>query len=125
MLSAASPSFSRISSAAWRIAARRSPWWYVDIVYIIPVNLCCRCLHHAMIPVHLSAALLALALGALVLVLPKGTRRHKLFGRLWVGLMVLIAVSSFWIGFSWIHLLSIWTLISLACAIWFIRRGNV
>jgi uncharacterized membrane protein len=46
--------------------------------------------------------------------------------------MVVVAVSSFWIlelrkgaGFSVIHLLSLWTLIALACAIWFIRRGNV
>ena len=78
-----------------------------------------------MIPLHLSAALLALPLGAIVLASPKGTRRHKLLGRFWVGLMVVVAASSFWIGFSWIHLLSVWTLISLACAIWFIRRGNV
>jgi uncharacterized membrane protein len=26
---------------------------------------------------------------------------------------------------SWIHLLSIWTLISLTLAVWFIRRGEV
>jgi uncharacterized membrane protein len=78
-----------------------------------------------MMPFHLTAALLALVLGGVMLALPKGTRRHKLLGRLWVGLMVFVAVSSFWIGFSWIHLLSVWTLISLACALWFIRRGNV
>ena len=78
-----------------------------------------------MITLHLSAAVLALLLGAVVLSSPKGTRRHKVLGRAWVGLMVLVAVSSFWIGFSWIHLLSVWTLISLGCAIWFIRRGNV
>jgi uncharacterized membrane protein len=78
-----------------------------------------------MITLHLSAALLALVLGAIVLASPKGTRRHKVLGRAWVGLMMVVAVSSFWIGFSWIHLLSIWTLISLGCAIWFIRRGNV
>ncbi|HEX5613162.1 MAG TPA: hypothetical protein VFX67_10940, partial [Burkholderiales bacterium] len=28
-------------------------------------------------------------------------------------------------GMSWIHALSAWTLISLACAVYFIRRGNV
>ena len=46
--------------------------------------------------------------------------------------MIVVAVSSFWImqlrkgaGFSAIHLLSLWVLICLACAIWFIRRGNV
>ena len=78
-----------------------------------------------MVALHLSTAVVALVLGAVVLASSKGTRRHKLLGRVWVGLMVLVAASSFWIGFSWIHLLSAWTLISLACAIWFIRRGNV
>jgi uncharacterized membrane protein len=81
-----------------------------------------------MIALHLSFALGALAIGAAVLLRPKGTDSHKLLGRAWVGAMLIVAVSSFWIrrdGFSWIHLLSIWTLISLACAVWFIRRGNV
>jgi uncharacterized membrane protein len=62
----------------------------------------------------------------------KGTASHRLLGRLWVGLMVGVAVSSFWIfemrqgaGPSWIHLLSVWTLVSLTAAVWFIRRGNV
>jgi len=41
-------------------------------------------------------------------------------------------LSSFWImelrkgaGWSWIHLLSVLTLVTLGCAIYFIRRGNV
>jgi uncharacterized membrane protein len=60
----------------------------------------------------------------------KGTASHRLMGRTWVGLMTLAALSSFWLtglrdGFSLIHLLSVWTLISLGCAVWFIRRGNV
>jgi uncharacterized membrane protein len=62
----------------------------------------------------------------------KGTATHKLLGRVWVALMVAVALSSFWIfeirrgaGPSLIHLLSVWTLISLALAVWFIRRGNV
>lgn len=78
-----------------------------------------------MIALHLTAALLSLALGALVLGRRKGTRSHKALGRAWVGLMLVVAISSFWIGGSLIHLLSVWTLISLAAAIWFIRRGNV
>lgn len=56
---------------------------------------------------------------------PKGTAAHKLLGRIWVALMLAVAISSFWIGGSLIHLLSAWTLVSLAAAIWFIRRGNV
>lgn len=77
---------------------------------------------------HLAAAVLGLILGGAVLARSKGTRSHKVLGRTWVALMLVVALSSFWIvpnGFSWIHLLSIWTLISLAAAIWFIRRGNV
>lgn len=47
-------------------------------------------------------------------------------GRAWVA----VAVSSFWIqginqSLSPIHILSIWTLIALAAAIYSIRRGHV
>jgi len=85
-----------------------------------------------LIALHLAAAVAALALGVAVLVRRKGTRSHKALGRTWASLMALVAVSSFSIfelrkgaGPSWIHLLSAWTLISLACALYFIRRGNV
>lgn len=81
---------------------------------------------------HLAAAVAALALGAVVLARRKGTPAHKALGRAWVALMAAVALSSFWIfeirkgaGPSWIHLLSVWTLVSLACALYFIRRGNV
>ena len=80
------------------------------------------------IAIHLTAAIVSLLVGGAVLLRQKGTASHKLLGRSWVALMLIVAISSFWIrrdGFSWIHLLSIWTLISLACAVWFIRRGNV
>ena len=62
----------------------------------------------------------------------KGTASHKRLGRIWVGLMAAVALSSFWIfeirrgaGPSLIHLLSVWTLVSLALAVYYIRRGNV
>jgi uncharacterized membrane protein len=78
-----------------------------------------------MISVHLTAAILSLLVGAVVLARRKGTPSHMALGRLWVALMVVVAISSFWIGFSLIHLLSVWTLASLAAAIYFVRRGNV
>ena len=85
-----------------------------------------------MIPLHLTAAVAALIIGGVVLARRKGTASHKLLGRLWVALMALVAISSFWIfglrhgaGPSWIHALSAWTLVSLACALYCIRRGNV
>jgi len=81
---------------------------------------------------HLAAALPALALGAINLARPKGTPAHRRVGWLWVALMSGAAVSSFWIfglrqgaGPSLVHLLSVWTLVALACGIVSIRRGNV
>ena len=84
------------------------------------------------VAVHLAAVLPAVLLGAVQLATPKGTPLHRKIGWLWVVAMALAAVSSFWIleirkgaGWSVIHLLSAWTLISLSLAIWYIRRGNV
>ena len=84
------------------------------------------------VALHLAFALAALALGGVVLARRKGTRSHKILGRTWALLMAAVALSSFLIfeirhgaGPSFVHLLSVWTLISLACAIYFIRRGNV
>ena len=86
----------------------------------------------AMIAIHIAAATLALVAGAFVLARRKGTLSHKVLGRVWAALMVVVAVSSFWIfeirqgvGPSVVHLLSIWTLVSLALAVRFVRRGNV
>ena len=85
-----------------------------------------------LIALHAILATLALGVGVAVMLRRKGTASHKLLGRLWVAAMVGVAVSSFWIfeirrgaGPSFIHLLSLWTLVSLALAMWFIRRGNV
>jgi len=85
-----------------------------------------------LVALHLSLAMLAVAVGTAVLLRVKGTPTHKRLGRIWVALMAAVALSSFWIfgirkgaGPSFVHLLSAWTLISLACALWFIRRGNV
>jgi len=82
--------------------------------------------------IHLAAVVPAVVIGVTQLFMTKGTRLHKAMGWAWVLAMVVVAVSSFWIleirkgaGWSVIHLLSVWTLACLACAIWFIRRGNV
>jgi uncharacterized membrane protein len=82
--------------------------------------------------IHLAAVVPAVVIGVVQLASKKGTRPHKVLGWIWVLAMMVAAVSSFWIielrksaGFSVIHLLSAWVLISLSAAIWFIRRGNV
>jgi uncharacterized membrane protein len=83
------------------------------------------------VKLHLAGALAALGLGGYLLSRPKGTPTHKALGRLWVGLMLIVSISSFWIAdlrhgrFSAIHLLSVFTLTMLGYALWQIRRGNV
>lgn len=78
---------------------------------------------------HIAAASGALLFGAATLTMRKGTPTHKLFGRTWVVLMAATALVSFGIrsngSFSWIHLLSIWTLAALAGSIYAVIHGNV
>lgn len=83
------------------------------------------------IQVHAAAAIAALVLGALQFGLRRGGRRHRLMGRVWVGLMALVAFSSFGISglrqvgpFSWIHGLSVFTLAALALAVVLARQGR-
>jgi uncharacterized membrane protein len=78
---------------------------------------------------HLGAALAALVLGTGVFLGRKGTYGHRMLGRVWVGLMLVTAISTYWIrvggGFSWIHGLSVISLVALACAVYFAIAGNI
>jgi len=81
--------------------------------------------------IHLAATILALALGAFMLIRRKGTVSHRLLGWIWVALMLTAAVSSFWItglgsgSFSPIHGLSLLVLVLVPLAVLAIRRGKV
>lgn len=85
----------------------------------------------ALIGIHVAFALAALLIGITVLALPKGTSRHKLLGRIWVTAMSVVAIGSFQIrelnpdgSLSWIHILSIVTIVSMANAVYAIRRNR-
>ena len=74
----------------------------------------------------------AFALGIVQLSAPKGTLPHRTIGWIWVTLMVLVSVSSFWIHqlrlwgpWSPIHLISIFTLVTLPLAVWAAHRHAV
>lgn len=83
------------------------------------------------VQVHIAAALAALVIGAIILLQPKGSRFHKTLGWAWVAAMAVTAVSSLFItgingdAWSFIHLLSGWTIISLPMAIYAIRNKKV
>ncbi len=84
------------------------------------------------IQIHVFTALSALLLGTYLLIARKGTRTHKIFGRIWIGLMVVTSFSSFFIhslrlyyGFSPIHILSVMTLIGSWQVVAAARAGRI
>lgn len=84
------------------------------------------------IQIHVAAVVPAALLGAYLLLKPKGTPRHRLLGKIWLSLMVVTALSSFFIhqinmfyGFSPTHLLSIFVLFGCWGAIANARNHNI
>lgn len=84
------------------------------------------------IQIHAFAAMAALVLGLVQFGAPKGTLPHRTLGFVWLGLMLIVALSSFWIHeirllgpWSPIHLLSIMVLALVPLAVMHARRHNV
>ena len=84
------------------------------------------------IPLHAIMAIIAVVLGGIQLFMKKGGAIHKLLGRLWVGLMMFVAITSFfiheiklWGAYSPIHLLSLWTIFILGVGVYYARVGNI
>ena len=81
---------------------------------------------------HAGFALAAFGLGLFQLLARKGVWLHRVLGWLWVAIMVAVATLSFfihklrmWGPWSPIHLLSLFTLASLALGVYLARTGNV
>lgn len=86
----------------------------------------------AAIQIHLAAVVPAFILGAIILLRPKGTKSHRVLGRLWLAAMLATAVSSFFIrtidvafGFSPIHLLSVLVIAGCVSAVAAARAGRI
>lgn len=84
------------------------------------------------IQLHVACAIVALVVGTLMLFWKKGTRLHKGLGRLWIGLMLGVSLTSFFITeirllgpYSPIHVLSLFTLVGLWSGWRAIRAGDV
>jgi uncharacterized membrane protein len=81
---------------------------------------------------HPAFAFVAIGLGAVQLLAPKGTLPHRTIGWTWALLMILVAGSSLfihtirtWGAWSPIHLLSLFTLAVVPLAVLQARRHNV
>ncbi len=77
------------------------------------------------IQLHAFAAMSAFVLGLVQFAAPKGTLPHRTLGGIWVTIMFMVAISSFfihelkvWGPWSPIHLLSIFTLVMLPLGVW-------
>lgn len=86
------------------------------------------------ITIHLCAALGGLALGPVALQARKGSRLHRGAGYAWITLMLAAAISSLFIrdfrlpnvlGYTPIHLFTVFTFWGVTTGIWHIAHGRV
>ncbi len=81
--------------------------------------------------IHLATVIPALAIGSFVLLRPKGLPLHRALGWSFALLMVGTAVSTWWVRishpghFSFIHLFSLLTLVSIPRIVWWARSHQV
>lgn len=84
---------------------------------------------------HLVTVVPCIFIGAYLLLIKKGTSKHRLIGKIYLSLMFFTAFVSLFIPahvgsqflnhFGWIHLFSILTLYSVPTAILAVKRGNI
>lgn len=81
--------------------------------------------------IHALTAFVALGLGTAMFMRRKGTKSHKMIGRMFAVLMFVVAVSAIFIrnindgGFSFIHIFVIVTFVALFQTFYHIRKGNI
>ncbi|WP_424810777.1 hypothetical protein [Roseococcus sp. YIM B11640] len=82
-----------------------------------------------MLILHLSLSVLALVSVLAVLTLPKGRGSHRWLGRIAGLALVGTALASFGVRshghFTYLHLLSVATLLTVPYAVWMVRQGHV
>lgn len=83
------------------------------------------------IQIHIVAALVALGLGIGIFTSRKGTKRHKLIGKVFLVFMLMTAISAIFIrqindgNFSLIHIFVPLTFFAAWETIYFVRKGNL
>ena len=77
---------------------------------------------------HAVFALLAVPLGLFIFITQKGTKQHRMLGRIWATILVIVSLTAIFIQtinprqYSLIHLLIPWTLGSFVYSIWNIKK---
>lgn len=105
----------------WANVKVPAPSWHPEVLFAAPLS----------IQIHVAAAVLALVVGAVIILLPKGTGFHRTLGWSWVAAMIVVAVTSVVMivdtrtGINPLHVFTALTVISLWAALTGIRRGDV
>lgn len=87
--------------------------------------------HSALVQFHVVTVAIALVLGPVLFLMPKGTAAHRVIGWIWVSCMFATAIATLFIrdmrdgAFSPIHIFSLMTFIGVPMAVWAARSGNV
>ena len=86
--------------------------------------------HDMWLVIHPVAVIPSLPLGAFVLLARKGDQLHRLLGRVWIALMLTVALSSYGLRdeggrFSFIHILSVAMLIGLPMGLYQAMKGRL
>lgn len=85
----------------------------------------------ASVQLHVAAAMLALVVGVVIFLLPKGTGLHRALGWTWVSSMIVVAATSVAMivdlktGVNALHVFTAVTVVSLWAGLTGIRRGDV
>lgn len=85
----------------------------------------------AIVWVHIGTMVAAVGLTPVMLLRRRGDRLHRRLGWIWVSAMALTALATFGIrglnqgGFSFIHILSVWTLVQVPLIVWAARTHRV
>lgn len=86
------------------------------------------------IQIHAVTAIAAFFLGLWLLFGRKGTPSHRMLGKIWVGLMLVTAISTFWMrsifdfniyGYGPIHILSVVAIVSSLTGIAAAKAGKI
>ena len=108
--------------AYWSSIKTPAPSFHPGVLLATPLS----------VQVHVAAAVFALVLGAVLLLLPKGTGFHRALGWSWVASMIVVAVTSVVMiadmragGVNALHVFTAVTVLSLWGGLTGIRRGNV
>lgn len=101
--------------------------WSVALPRTLKFDLAPLLAQSALVQFHVATVAIALLLGPVQFVLPKGSALHRTFGWAWAAAMLSTAIATFFMRdmrdgqFSPIHIFSVMTLVGVPLALWLAR----